>query len=263
MPNPTLENLIMNCEVKRIASPFQCLSLKEKVSQYLLTSENIRFGQQLEEITKDVLCFFGANFDEMPRRIDGYDFDQLCFYGDNKIILIEQKVRDDHDSTKKVGQLQNFIAKKELVEGLYPNMEIISCMWFTDPTFAKNKNYYSQHIGKQLFYGEGLFQHFTQTVTPAFSNAWALFLTRLREAKEEIHQKTSSEKLFSQPIDISKVSPSRLYEFMSIAPSEEIKEVFFAGLDPSEEMRQYYSEKTTKNLKVQQLLELISNGYFK
>lgn len=49
MPNPPLEKLIMNCEIKRIASPFQCLSLKEKVLQYLLTSGNILFGQKLEQ----------------------------------------------------------------------------------------------------------------------------------------------------------------------------------------------------------------------
>lgn len=263
MPNPTLENLIMNCEVKRIATPFQCFSLREKVSQYLLTSANIQFGKRLEEIMKATLCFYGANFDGMPRQINGYDFDQLCLYGDNKIIFVEQKVRDDHDSTKKVGQLQNFIAKKELIEELYPGVEIVSCMWFVDPSFAKNKNYYYQNIGKQLFYGADIFQYFTQTVDPSFSNAWNFFLTQLQKAKEEIRQKNSGEELFSQPIDISKVSPSRLYDFMSVAPPKEIKDVFFAGSDPSEEIQQYYSEKTTKSLKVKQLMGLISNGYFK
>lgn len=72
MSNPTLEKLIMNCEIKRIASPFQCQSLKEKVSQYLLTSSNILFGQKLEQAMKEVLIFCGASFDEMPRRIMGY-----------------------------------------------------------------------------------------------------------------------------------------------------------------------------------------------
>lgn len=196
MPNPTLEKLIMNCEIKRIASPFQCLSLKEKVLQYLLTSGNILFGQKLEQAMKEVLIYYGVSFDEMPRRIMDYDFDQLCRYGD-RVLFIEQKIRDDHDSTKKTGQIQNFITKKEIVEEQYPNTEVISLMWFIDPSFTRNRAYYFNYVGTELVYGENLFRYLAQEVDPTFENGWSLFLQKLQKVKEEIHQLTAGTFIFS------------------------------------------------------------------
>lgn len=52
------------------------------------------------------------------------------FSKDNIIYLIEQKVRDDHDSTKKSGQINNlFSAKSKHWKTIYPNSEIVSSMW--------------------------------------------------------------------------------------------------------------------------------------
>ena len=50
-------------------------------------------------------------------------FDQL-FCDKNTIFLIEQKIRDDHDSTKKRGQYANFINKIRAIKNTYKNKKI-------------------------------------------------------------------------------------------------------------------------------------------
>lgn len=80
--------------------------------------------------------------------------------------MIEQKIRDDHDSTKKVGQINNFKRKiKNLIE-VKTSQKIIAIMWFIDDTFKKNINYYKNcienlkkefNIEIHLFYGRDFF----------------------------------------------------------------------------------------------------------
>lgn len=45
---------------------------------------------------------------------DVLNIDQ-CFKRGNKVYFIEQKIRDDHDSTKKRGQIQNFEKKLDIM----------------------------------------------------------------------------------------------------------------------------------------------------
>jgi hypothetical protein len=72
-----------------------------------------------------------------------YNIDQLFKNPKNGIIyLIEQKVRDDHDSTKKRGQFNNFEVKYYEVSRQYSSNKIIPIMWFIDPSLVKNRRYY-------------------------------------------------------------------------------------------------------------------------
>lgn len=152
MANEMLEKIILEKDVNRIVSPFQCLSLREKIKQNLLTSSNIVFGNKLENLMKDLLISRGAVY-SLPRRLEGYDYDQLCFYQD-KIILIEQKIRDDHDSSKKRGQLDNYLDKRTLIMDLYPNHKLISFMWFIDPSFKKIKSFIKKTLRKSFVMGK-------------------------------------------------------------------------------------------------------------
>ncbi|MEO0214445.1 MAG: HpyAIV family type II restriction enzyme, partial [candidate division WOR-3 bacterium] len=96
--------------------------------------------------------------------IDHYFTDGRTYY------FIEQKIRDDHDSSKKRGQIDNFEAK---LEYLYKNHQqnLVGIMYFIDPDLIKNKNYYDNELKKMkniygvelyLFYGKELFKFFNR-----------------------------------------------------------------------------------------------------
>ena len=112
-------------------------------------------------------------FEMLPKKLseretrDGqtYDIDQLFKKG-NVVYLIEQKVRDDHDSTKKVGQFSNFEAKYFEVSCKYKRNEVIPIMWFIDDSLKKNKRYYAGQMFEmaeaygchpKLYYGGEMF----------------------------------------------------------------------------------------------------------
>lgn len=81
------------------------------------------------------------------------------------MFLIEQKIRDDHDSTKKRGQYQNFKKKFSLLKRLSKYSKISATMWFIDDSLQKNRNYYLEEAGNEsltdvdinILYGRELF----------------------------------------------------------------------------------------------------------
>ncbi|MGY5139485.1 HpyAIV family type II restriction enzyme [Mycoplasmopsis gallinarum] len=151
---------------ERYISNFRITNVKDKIIQNITQSKEIKFGIFLEEIIFEYLIKSGFNPLTQKLKINQkkyLDIDQL-FIKDNIIYFIEQKVRDDHDSTKKEGQFLNFLKKKKELEKIYKNQRIISIMWFIDSFFTKNKNFYSNEISKlasfdvYLFYGKELFE---------------------------------------------------------------------------------------------------------
>jgi hypothetical protein len=90
------------------------------------------------------------------------------FIHEDKIFLIEVKVKDDHDSTKKVGQFINFVNKYKAIKEIYgDNYKIVPVMWFLDDFFKKNYKYYLKSINEMnneyncnasLCYGVQIFQ---------------------------------------------------------------------------------------------------------
>lgn len=50
------------------------------------------------------------------------------FKDKHTLYLIEQKIRDDHDSTKKRGQYANLIKKIKTLKQNFPSYNIIACM---------------------------------------------------------------------------------------------------------------------------------------
>jgi hypothetical protein len=139
-----------------------------KILQYLLQSHEIRFGEALEEIFEEILRCLGYSI--LPKIITTNKQEQLSldlFFTDGEnYYFIEQKIRDDHDSTKKRGQIQNFEAKLEELFRKYEN-KIIGIMYFIDPDLDKNKNFYENELNRlneyygislYLFYGKELFE---------------------------------------------------------------------------------------------------------
>lgn len=141
---------------------FRPTSPRLKLIQNIIQSHEISFGDFIEDI---ITCYLGCFYINLEKRATYQDevllFDQLFEYN-NTIYMIEQKMRDDHDSTKKRGQFENFIKKVEYLKEKYPSKKIEAGMWFVDQSLVKNKRYYIEKISEyqdnyaklNLFYGD-------------------------------------------------------------------------------------------------------------
>ena len=141
---------------------FRPTSPELKLIQNITQSHEISFGDFIEDI---ITNYLGKYYTNLPKRANyqGEEilFDQLFEYN-NKIIMIEQKMRDDHDSTKKRGQFENFLKKVSYLKETYPDKNIEAGMWFVDQSLVKNRKYYLQKIEENqnngaklnLFYGD-------------------------------------------------------------------------------------------------------------
>ena len=164
---------------------------KAKILQNLLQSHEIRFGDAFEIAIEEYLKLKGCEILQKKFHLengDSLNIDQ-CFKKGDKVYFIEQKVRDDHDSTKKRGQIQNFEKKLDLMLTKYSENELIGIFYFIDPDLVKNKNFYAAELHKmttdynietQIFYGKPLFDYL------GYSDIWEEILAYLKEWKKEI-----------------------------------------------------------------------------
>lgn len=155
---------------KRYTGIFRLSNAKTKLIQNVTQSREIKFGDFMEDIVTDYIATMG--YTNLNKNI-GNDEDGNPLSADqvfkketeNTVYLIEQKIRDDHDSTKKRGQFQNFKKKYMLLKRQFPNCEINATMWFIDDGLVKNKKYYISEtvencvdrITQNILYGEELF----------------------------------------------------------------------------------------------------------
>ena len=164
---------------------------KAKILQNLLQSHEIRFGDAFESVIEEYLRLKGC--DILPKRFTTINEDVLnidqCFKKESKVYFIEQKVRDDHDSTKKRGQIENFEKKLDVMLTKYAEKELVGVFYFIDPDLVKNKNYYSTELAKmktdygvetQIFYGKSLFDYL------GYTDIWVEILSYLEQWRKEI-----------------------------------------------------------------------------
>jgi hypothetical protein len=137
---------------ERYIGLFRPTKPKAKILQNLLQSNEIRFGDALEILFEKYFSQLG--FTNLPKKIEVekeyLNFDQL-FQDDKYIYFVEQKVRDDHDSTKKRGQFANFEKKINALIHEYDESKLKCFMYFIDPNLTKNKKYYSTEMIKIQF----------------------------------------------------------------------------------------------------------------
>ncbi len=154
---------------QRYISIFRPTKPYTKLIQNITQSHEIRFGDAFEILIENIFIKNGYKLLEKNIKKDDKkkSIDQL-FEKNNQIIFIEQKIRDDHDSSKKVGQISNFEDKIYLLIDKYPNKNIKAYFYFIDPTFKKNKNFYlneiknlskAYNINVYLAYGNELFKY--------------------------------------------------------------------------------------------------------
>jgi len=164
---------------------------KAKILQNLLQSHEIRFGDAFEILIEEYLKKF--SFTILEKKFSTSDDDELnidqCFKKDGKIYFVEQKVRDDHDSTKKRGQIQNFEKKLNEMINKYGEKNLVGFFYFIDPELKKNRNYYDAELKRMskaygvnlnLSYGEELF------AILGHKEIWQEILKYLEEWKKEI-----------------------------------------------------------------------------
>jgi len=184
-----LKNLANNPE--RFVGLFRPSKPRTKIIQHILQSREIKFGDAMEEIISEYLNENGYIIKENKKIGKGLEVDQ--YFEDIKgiVYIIEQKMRDDHDSTKRVGQFNNFREKVKLLYSKYEK-NLVAYMYFMDPTMRKNENYYLDEITKLineyklkeigLMYGKVFFERFLST------KQWYELLDLLKTWKEKLQE---------------------------------------------------------------------------
>ena len=184
-----LKNLANNPE--RFVGLFRPSKPRTKIIQHILQSREIKFGDAIEEIISEYLNENGYIIKENKKIGKGLEVDQ--YFEDIKgiVYIIEQKMRDDHDSTKRVGQFNNFREKVKLLYSKYEK-NLVAYMYFMDPTMRKNENYYLDEITKLineyklkeigLMYGKVFFERFLST------KQWYELLDLLKTWKEKLQE---------------------------------------------------------------------------
>ncbi|MFN4073091.1 MAG: hypothetical protein ACK4G4_06715, partial [Thermus sp.] len=106
-----------------------------------------------------------------------------------RALLIEQKVRDDHDSSKRRGQWENFERKVQELFSEHGD-KLMAVFYFIDPSLRKNRNFYTDNISKLrerwgldsifLCYGDELF------VRLGIEQSWDMLVAWLKKWKNSI-----------------------------------------------------------------------------
>lgn len=173
---------------------------RAKILQNLLQSNEIRFGDALEVLFEEYFEEFGYKnldknisfFNDKGKEIK-LNIDQL-FTDGKYIYFMEQKVRDDHDSTKKRGQIENFEKKIAKLLDIYKENQLKAFTYFIDPSLIKNKNFYIEELEKiekdyniysKLFYGKEFW------IEIKHEEVWDEVLKYLEEWKKEIPEMPS------------------------------------------------------------------------
>jgi len=178
-------------ESHRYIGLFRPTKPKAKILQNLLHSHEIRFGDAFEILIEEYLKILGYEIlDKVFTTSEGkkLNVDQ-CFRKNGKTYFVEQKVRDDHDSSKKDGQIRNFEKKLNEIINKYGEKNLIGVFYFIDPELKKNKNYYEVELKKiskdygvilHLSYGKELFEIL------GYFEIWSEILEYLEKWRKEI-----------------------------------------------------------------------------
>lgn len=154
---------------ERFVGVFRSTSVREKIAQFVSQSREIKFGDAFEELIGKLLE--EHDYVSLPKILvnsagQTFSADQLLSAQDGSVFLIEQKIRDDHDTTKRIGQIANFRDKVLALQSSHGTNFKKGFFYFIDPNFRKNKAYYQMRLAElevelgvqlPLVYGPELF----------------------------------------------------------------------------------------------------------
>ena len=237
-----------------------------KILQHLLQSHEIRFGDAMEEVIEEILKDKGYKI--LPKTIVAENGETLSldqyFVMDGKFYFIEQKVRDDHDSTKKRGQVANFESKLETLFKKH-NQNLSGIMYFIDPDLTKNKKYYLQELARlenfygvklYLFYGRELFDHLQ------CSSTWDNMLLWLDQWKgslpelPEINFDAAPNKSFEEVKDLELRYWRKILENKTLWEEGIMKAIFREGVTLKLLLEFFRSQNSTPYRKLANLLDI-------
>ncbi len=254
----------------RYVGLFRPTKPRAKLVQNITQSNEIRFGDAFEVILEEYLKIMG--FEMIPRSYTFNDeelkFDQF-FKNETTIYFIEQKIRDDHDSTKKRGQIDNFEKKTKLIFELYPDYDHIGMMYFIDPSLKKNKKYYINELNKisevyqietHLFYGEEFFKWID------YSEIWQEITQYLENWNKDISDfpelnfDAESGESFNE---IKEISPKL---FLKLLANDKIFNEIILTLFPEKKtlflLLEYYKAKRTGNKVFQKIVVILESRLY-
>jgi len=133
----------------RFVGPFRIARPRTKVSGYLTQRQEIQLGSAIEQVYEVLLeerGFHQLDIELTDGNGRALKADQVARSPAGHIILIEQKLRDDHDSTKRKGQIQNFREKLEALRRQHHQDRILGFFHFEEVAPQKNKSYYGAEI---------------------------------------------------------------------------------------------------------------------
>ena len=223
---------------------------KAKIIQNLLQSHEIRFGDAFETLIEEYLreagfTILNNKFNDANQ--DKLEVDQIFLKG-NDLYFAEQKIRDDHDSTKKRGQVDNFEKKLEVIFKEYSSQTIIGYFYFIDDSFNKNKNFYEVEIKKlsrdyglslKLIYGREFFDEIGMKQT------WSEILNYLKQWKNEIPElpEINFDKDPSQSFSEIKDIPNNVFRKLFSNPNlDDLLLVLFPEQETLQLLHEYFQE---------------------
>lgn len=238
----------------RFVGLFRSTLPKMKLMQNLTQSQEIRFGDAFELLIREYLAENG--YKNLARRYkwQGNDLDiDQCFEKGNKFYFAEQKLRDDHDSTKKVGQFNNFENKIDLMMATYGN-NVEAFMFFVDPDMTKNENYYKKRldsisnvkkISMHICYGKPFYEALS------ISHVWEEIVTYLETWREEIP---------AFPELNFDLEPEKAFEQIKEISANDLKKLFSNDLIFNEIILTIFPQKTTLYLLLEHFDKLLTKS---
>lgn len=234
---------------QRYVGIFRATTTRTKIIQNLTQSMEIRFGDAFEEVVR--AYFEEQKYQELQRSIvqdkKKLLLDQLIQKG-SSVIFIEQKIRDDHDSTKKKGQINNFKEKIKFLIKHHNKKQLQCFFWFIDPGIQKNKNYYLQQIEgirkkynihaqlvyeKELFDAVGMLQQWNELIKHL--KQWRQEIPELPNINFDSDPNTSFE-------EIKNISPSVLIKLCSNPELKDVLTILFPTGETLEFLRNHFQE---------------------
>jgi hypothetical protein len=227
-----IERLIRYPE--RFTGLFRPSTPSEKILQNIIQSREIKFGDAFEKIIDQILNKSG--YKPLQKRLENdLECDHLFKSPDGRcMLLIEQKMRDDHDSTKRKGQFNNFEEKiRYVLSELKDGEHLYAIMYFVDPNQKKNKKYYrrrsdqfmeqikqGKNISILILYGEELFNFIHENISSICIN-WDTLISWLQQWKRQLSSRQvtqinwETEDIISEMKELAQKSPELFSELAS------------------------------------------------
>ena len=129
-------------KIDELCSPVQANSIRDTLMYNTLNVRQIILGSKVEEIADSVVQEV-LGFEVLPKEVtytkkNGKKkvgkADHVWRTTNEDVYVVEQKLRDNHDNTKKDGQVADFNAKVKAFRDLYPNKNVVGVFWFVDDT---------------------------------------------------------------------------------------------------------------------------------